>query len=92
MAVRSLSVGKQQLCVLVPGWVTTKVRVALLIDRSDIARSLTLGNNAARTCTSMQRSTLCLRPVCLRLTISSFLYRAPRSGFHKKSYWESDYQ
>ena len=53
---------------LVPGWVTATVRVALVIDRSDTARSLTLGNNAA--CTSMRLSTLCLRLVRLRLTFS----------------------
>ena len=35
MAVRSLSEVKQQLCRLVPGWVTATVRVALLIDRSE---------------------------------------------------------
>ena len=44
MAVRSLSEVKQQLCRLVPGWVTATVRVALLMDRFDTARSLTLGN------------------------------------------------
>ena len=67
MAVRSLSEVKQQLCRLVPGWVTAAVRVALLIDCSDTARSITLGNNAACTCTSMRRSTLCPRPVLLIL-------------------------
>ena len=46
MAVRSLSEVKQQLCRLVPGWVTTTVRVALLIDRSDTAMTIPLGNNA----------------------------------------------
>ena len=35
MAVRSLFEVKQQLCVLVPGWVTALVRVALLIDCSE---------------------------------------------------------
>ena len=35
MAVRSLSEVKQQLCRLVPGWVTATVRVALLIDLSE---------------------------------------------------------
>ena len=51
---------------------TATVRVALLIDRSDTVMSLMLGNNAACTCTSMRRSTLCLRPVRLRLIFSSF--------------------
>ena len=37
-----LSEVKQQLCVLVPGWVTATVRVALLIDHSDIAKCLKL--------------------------------------------------
>ena len=59
------------MCALVPGWVTATVRVTLLIDCSDTARSLTLGNNADSTCTSMRRCTLCLRPVRLRLTFSS---------------------
>ena len=57
MVVRSLFEVKQQLCALVPGWVTATVRVVLLVDCSDTARSLTLGNNAACTCTSMRRST-----------------------------------
>ena len=43
MAAKSLSEVNQPLCVLVPRWVTATVRVALLIDHSDIARSLTLG-------------------------------------------------
>ena len=46
MVVRSLYEVKQQLCALVPGWVTATVRVALLVDCSDTARSLTLENNA----------------------------------------------
>ena len=50
--VRSLSGVKQQMCRLVPEWVTATVRVALLIDRSDTARSLRLGENAAYTCTN----------------------------------------
>ena len=71
MAIRSQFEDKQQLSALVPGWMTAAVRVALLRDRSDIARILTLVNNAACTCTSMHRYTLCLRPVRLRLTLSS---------------------
>ena len=71
MAIRSLSEVKQQLCRLVPGWVTATVRVEILIDRSDRARSLTLGNNAACTSTSLQRSTLCLR---LNLSSKPYIY------------------
>ena len=46
MAVRSLSEVKQQLYVLVSGLVTATVRVKLLIDRSDIPRSVRLNLNS----------------------------------------------
>ena len=49
MDVRSLSEVKQQLYVLVSGWVTATVRVKLLIDRSDIPRSLRLKLNSKYT-------------------------------------------
>ena len=44
MAVRSLYEVKQQLCRLVPRWVTAIVRVALLIDPSNNSQE---PNNAA---------------------------------------------
>ena len=50
MAIRSLSEVKLQLCVLVPGWVTATVRVALLIDPSDTVMRETMQQAIARAC------------------------------------------
>ena len=61
---------KQQLCALVPGWVSATVRAVLLVDCSDTARKPNVGKQCSMHLHPHVTVHPCLRPVCLRLTLN----------------------